>query len=73
MRMIQLNLTTEQAKFLLILTGSSAGDAATKMGIYQTLHAELGVFGHVPDPDISNGYSIVVSQQMLDRVKCEKV
>lgn len=66
--MITLNLTEEQAKFLLLLTGNCGGLPSRTMGIYEKLHKELRVFGPIPDVRVN---VIIVDQEMIDKIKTE--
>jgi hypothetical protein len=63
-----IELSEEDAKLLLILTGSTAVSDINS-NLYYRLHTITEAFGDIPDPDLSNGYSIVVRQEMLDKVK----
>lgn len=69
--MITLNLTEEQAKFLLLLTGNCAGAPCRTMGIYEKLHKELRVFGPIPGVRVNGISVIIVDQEMIDSVKTE--
>lgn len=71
--MITLELTEQQAKFLMLLTGNCAGALSCTMGIYGKLHKQLKVIGEVPDVKTNGNSVIIVDQEMIDKIKTEGV
>lgn len=68
MKTYNLELSEDDAKLLLILTGSTAVSDINS-NLYQRLSSITKVIGHIPDPDMSRQSVIIVRQEMLDKVK----
>lgn len=67
--MITLELTEEQAKLLLIITGSCAG-ALGSLGVYDMVRSKLRVIGETPDPIFRAKHeTIVITSGMLERIR----
>lgn len=67
--MVTLELTEEQAKTILILTGSCAGIKGSR-GVYDMVRTKLRVIGPVPDPRLmEETRSIVVEDHMIESIR----
>lgn len=68
--MVTLDLTDEQAKMLLIVTGNMAGTNGSR-GVFQKLMGHLGVrFDGVPDPYLNAQHNtIIVSDALIESIK----
>lgn len=65
--MITLDLTEEQAKMLLVVTGQMAGHHGSR-GIYDRLYRALGAIDCPPDPDFQ-GNHIVVDNRHIEQIR----
>lgn len=67
--MINLELTEEQAKTVLIVMGNMAGFKGSR-GVYDMVRTKLRVIGPVPDPRIIEQLgTIIVDDSMIESVK----